>query len=78
MKKRTPLKLSFDYVDTAERRVLSLEKDGLFCLPVIGFDSYRKKWQEAPLHVHDECLEISAPQENLWVYSGGIGRSPKA
>ena len=38
MKRRTPLKLSFDYVDTAERRVLSLEKDGLFCLPVIGFD----------------------------------------
>ena len=59
MKKRALLKLSFDYVDTAERRVLYLEKDGLFCLPVIGFDCYRKKWQEAPLHVHDECLEIS-------------------
>lgn len=23
-------------------------------------------------------FEYPAPQENLWVYSGGIGRSPKA
>jgi AraC-like DNA-binding protein len=59
MKKRHPLKLSFDYVDTPERRVLSLEPDGIFCMPVIGFDSYRRKWDEPPLHVHDECLEIS-------------------
>ena len=59
MKKRTPLKLSFEYLDTAERRVVSLEQDGLFCLPVVGFDCYRKKWQEAPFHVHEECLEIS-------------------
>nr|MBP8802262.1 AraC family ligand binding domain-containing protein [Kiritimatiellia bacterium] len=59
MKKRAPLKLSFDYMDTAERRVLSLEDDGLFCLPVIGFDNYRKKWQQAALHVHEECLEIT-------------------
>ena len=59
MKKRPPLKLSFDYMDTPERRVLSLEPDGILCMPVIGFDCYRKKWQEASLHVHDECLEIS-------------------
>ena len=59
MKKRPPLKLSFDYMDTPERRVLSLEPDGILCMPVIGFDCYRKRWQEAPLHVHDECLEIS-------------------
>jgi AraC-like DNA-binding protein/mannose-6-phosphate isomerase-like protein (cupin superfamily) len=59
MKRRPPLKLSFDYMDTPERRVLSLEPDGILCMPVIGFDCYRKKWQEASLHVHDECLEIS-------------------
>ena len=46
-------------MDTPERRVLSLEPDGILCMPVIGFDCYRKKWQEASLHVHDECLEIS-------------------
>ena len=59
MKRRPPLKLSFEYMDTPERRVLSLEPDGILCMPVIGFDCYRKKWQEASLHVHDECLEIS-------------------
>lgn len=59
VRKRPPLKLSFDYMDTPERRVLSLEPDGISCLPVIGFDNYRKKWEEAPLHVHEECLEIS-------------------
>ena len=57
--KRSPLKLSFDYMDTPERRVLSLESDGIFCMPVLGFDCYRKKWSEPPLHVHEECLEIS-------------------
>ena len=54
-----PLKLSFNYMDTPERRVLSLECDGIPCIPVIGFGCYRKKWSEAPLHVHDECMEIS-------------------
>jgi len=59
MKKRAPLKLSFDYMDTPERRVLSLEKDGIYCLPVIGFDCYRRKWEQPPFHVHDECLEVT-------------------
>lgn len=59
MRRRPPLKLSFDYMDTPERRVLSLEPDGILCLPVVGFDCYRKKWSQAPFHVHDECMEIS-------------------
>ena len=59
MNKRPPLKLSFDYTDTPERRVLSLEPDGILCMPVIGFDCFRKKWGQAPMHVHDECLEVS-------------------
>ena len=59
MKRRAPLKLSFDYMDTAERRVLSLEKDGILCMPVIGFDCYRKRWAQPPFHVHDECLEVT-------------------
>ena len=46
-------------MDTPERRVLSLEGDGIFCMPVLGFDSYRRMWSEPPLHVHEECLEIS-------------------
>ena len=48
MHKRPPLKLSFEYMDTPERRVLSLEPDGIACLPVIGYDSYRTRWAEPP------------------------------
>ena len=61
MKRNRPkvLKLEFDYSDTPERRCLSLEPDGIFCLPVLGFDSFRKALDVSPLHVHDECLEIS-------------------
>ena len=57
--KRKALKLSFDYIDTPERRVLSLAADGVACVPVLGFDAYRRQWRAAPVHVHDECLEIS-------------------
>ena len=57
--KRGPLKLSFDYMDTPERRVVSLEPDGVPCVPVLGFDAYRRQWRAVAMHVHDECLEIS-------------------
>jgi AraC-like DNA-binding protein len=57
--KRKALKLSFDYMDTPERRVLSLDADGVPCVPVLGFDAYRRQWRAAPIHVHDECMELS-------------------
>ena len=59
MQGRPPLKLEFEYSDTPERRCLSLEPDGVFCLPVIGFDAFKKPIDISPSHVHDECLEIS-------------------
>ena len=59
MKRKKALKLSFDYMDTPERRVVSLEADGVPCVPVLGFDAYRCQWRVAPIHVHEECLEIS-------------------
>ena len=59
MQGRPPLKLEFEYSDTPERRCLSLESDGVFCLPVIGFDAFKKPIDISPSHVHDECLEIS-------------------
>ena len=59
MKRKKALKLSFDYMDTPERRVLSLVPDGVPCVPVLGFDAYRRQWRVAPIHVHEECLEIS-------------------
>ena len=57
--KRRPLKLSFDYMDTPERRVLSLAAAGAPCVPVLGFDAYRRQWRGVSMHVHEECLEIS-------------------
>ena len=57
--KRKTLKLSFDYVNTPERRVVSLASAGVPCVPVMGFDAYRRQWRAAPVHVHDECMEIS-------------------
>ena len=71
MRKRPPLKLSFDYVDTAERRVLSLDGDGIPCMPVLGFDCYRRKWSQAPLHVHEECLEVSLCLRGDLVFESG-------
>lgn len=59
MKRRKPLKLEFCYSDTPERRCVSLEPDGILCLPVLGFDAFKKTIEISPSHVHDECLEIS-------------------
>ena len=59
MQSRHPLKLEFSYSDTPERRCVSLEPDGILCLPVLGFDAFKKAIDSAPPHVHDECLEIS-------------------
>lgn len=59
MEKRPPLKLEFKYEDTPSRRCLTLEPDGILCLPVIGFDNFKRTISDSPLHVHSECLEIS-------------------
>lgn len=59
MKRCKPLKLEFCYSDTPERRCVSLEPDGMFCLPVLGFDAFKKALDIPPPHVHAECLEIS-------------------
>lgn len=59
MKKRPPLKFRFAYEDTHRRRCVSLEPDGVLCLPVLGFDNFEKAIDVSPLHVHAECLEIS-------------------
>jgi len=53
------LKFSFDYSDTSERKCVSLESDGVRCLPVVGYDAFRRIVEASPFHVHEECLEIS-------------------
>ena len=47
------------YSDVPDCRCLTLEPDGIFCIPVLGFDSRKKAKGSSSLHVHDECLEIS-------------------
>ena len=59
LRTRPPLRLEFAYSDTPERRCVSLEPDGLLCLPVLGFDAFKKSIDISPPHVHAECLEIS-------------------
>ena len=59
MKKRPSLKFRFAYEDTPKRRCVSLEPDGILCLPVLGFDNFDQPLDFSPLHVHEECLEIS-------------------
>ena len=59
MKQRPPLKFFFAYEDTHRRRCVSLEPDGVLCLPVLGFDNFEKPSDFSFLHVHAECLEIS-------------------
>ena len=57
--RRARLKLGFGYSDTPERRVLSLEADGIACVPAIGFDNYQRVWKVPEVHCHPECLEMS-------------------
>lgn len=57
--KTSPLKLTFDYSDTPERKVISLERDGISCIPVIGIDNYQKVRNSPPVHCHPECMEFS-------------------
>lgn len=57
--RRPPLKLPVEYCDTPELRRVSLEPDGVLCIPLLGFDSFKRSLENSPLHVHEECLEIS-------------------
>lgn len=58
-KKRPPLKLPFKYGTTRDFRIVSLEPDGVLCVPVLGMSDYKRTWALAPEHTHPECLEIS-------------------
>ena len=57
--RRARIKLGFDYSDTPERKVVSLEADGIACVPAIGFDNFQRAWKVPEVHYHPECLEIS-------------------
>ena len=57
--RRARIKLGFDYSDTPERKVVSLEADGIACVPAIGFDNFQRAWKVPEVHYHPECLEMS-------------------
>ena len=57
--KSASLKLPFDYIDSPERRVLSLVKEGFPCIPVLGMSRYGKSRPFLDVHRHPECIEIS-------------------
>ena len=59
MPKRTPLKLPFKYETTQDFRIVSLESDGVLCIPVFGLSDYHGPRERAPEHTHPECMEIS-------------------
>ena len=60
MKRRlTTLRHQFRYGNDREHRCLSLEPDGILCLPVLGLDSIKKAKSLYLPHVHSGCLEIS-------------------
>lgn len=53
------LAIPFEYMDTPERRVLSLEQDGFPCIPVLGLSRYCSTRPFLDAHRHPECIEIS-------------------
>lgn len=58
-KKRPPLKLPFKCEMTRDFRIVSLEPDGVLCVPVLGMSDYKGPRARAPEHTHPECIEIS-------------------
>ena len=56
---RKPIELPADYQEGPERKVVSLEPDGVLCIPVLGFDDFRRPVKASPLHLHREYIEIS-------------------
>lgn len=57
--RRPELKIPFAYMDTPERRVLSLEDAGFPCIPVLGLSRYSNTRPFLDAHRHPECIEIS-------------------
>ena len=41
------------------RRLVTLEEDGVKCIPLIGEARFRRRYRDIPLHTHGECMEIT-------------------
>jgi AraC-like DNA-binding protein len=51
--------LPFEYVDTPERRAVSLEPDGIACVPVLGYSHFTSSKPCVSEHTHPGCLEVT-------------------
>lgn len=57
--KRPKLNLPFEYGLSRDCKIVSLEPDGVLCVPVLGFSDYHAPRARAKPHTHPECMEIS-------------------
>ena len=53
------LKEAFEHNDSPERRVISLEEDGLSCVPFLNYSHYKSKRPNISEHTHPGCMEIT-------------------
>jgi AraC-like DNA-binding protein len=51
--------LPFEYIDTPERRALNLEREGIPCVPVLGYSHYKSCRTSVSEHIHPGCLELT-------------------
>ncbi len=47
----------FEYIDSTERRVLTLEPDGISCVPLLNYSHYKSCRPSVSEHIHPGCLE---------------------
>lgn len=63
--------LPFEYVDTPERRVLNLEREGLPCIPALGYSHYKRCRTSVSEHTHPGCLEVTLCMRGSLVFECG-------
>jgi AraC-like DNA-binding protein len=51
--------LPFEYADTPEWRALNLERDGIPCVPVLGYSHFTSSKPSVSAHTHPGCLEVT-------------------
>ncbi len=69
--KQSVCTLPFEYVDTPERRVLNLERDGLPCVPALGYSHYKSYRPSVSEHIHPGCLEITLCMRGSLIFECG-------
>jgi AraC-like DNA-binding protein len=63
--------LPFEYVDTPERRALNLERDGLSCVPALGYSHFKSSRPCVSEHTHPGCLEVTLCMRGSLVFECG-------